>query len=121
MPAWFNLTNKVSDHASVSVASSLTILVGAFQIAPYDSTFFELTNTDVSQSLTAQLEASASASGPWFVFDSITFASIAAGATVNGRFAGGGFNFVRFRGIASGAGLTATVTATQFHTGQATP
>ena len=105
--------NQVADHVSVAVGAALTLLVAAFQLISYDSCFYEFTNNDGSQSLNVQIEGSAAATGPWNVLDAVTFNAIGAGATVNSQYSATGFRYIRVRGIASGAGLNATVTVRQ--------
>lgn len=96
----------------VSVAPTLTIIIPETFVGGYDWWELEIVNQDATQVLTCQLEQSAVAGGPYDVYDDATFSNMDPNATptraqLRRIFEQLGNRYVRLRGSASGAGLTA--------------
>lgn len=98
--------SSISVRNTVSVAPTITIMVQPQDVSLYDSAIIEIINDDMSQTLQAQVETSATGTSPWTTSLFDAFSNIGPNKTANEILDVRGMSFLRITGIATGAGLS---------------
>ena len=109
-----NYQSNVLARAAVAVTPTVTVLGGPISCVLGSAMRVEVINDDISQTLDVSFDKSEAATGPWGASDYGGLLGIQPGETrcvvVDVRW----LKYVRLLGVASGAGLSARVSITNF-------
>lgn len=99
---------------TVAVAPTVTVMLGAIDCALGNALRVEVINDDLSQTLDVSFDKSESLSGPWGASDYTGLLDILPGEARNVVVDVRWLRYVRVLGQASGAGLSARISVTNF-------
>lgn len=100
-----DVSQVLSQRASVNVASTLTVLWGPFNVLTFDSLAIEIQNPDVSQSIDCYVDIATAIAGPWAQQLWNGLLAVQPGETRADSFRKPGQQYVRLVAQASGAGV----------------